>query len=95
VLGWFFGFAIAAFQEESLFRGFWQRVASRRYGAWKGNLFQAALFSAAHLGLEPLESSGKAAGMLLLRFGFGVLFGWLKMKRGSLLTAGIVHGFVG
>jgi hypothetical protein len=32
---------------------------------------------------------------LLFRFGSGNLFGWLRMKQGSLLPAGIVNGFIG
>jgi membrane protease YdiL (CAAX protease family) len=94
-LGSVFGFAIASFTEETLFRGFLQDVIGKKYGKWAGNLLQAALFSAAHLGMEPLGSIGNAAFLLLFRFGFGVLMGCLKMKRGTLLAAGIVHGFIG
>ena len=32
VLGWFFGFAIASFQEETIFRGFLQEVIGRKFG---------------------------------------------------------------
>ena len=92
LLGWFFGFAVASFGEESLFRGFWQEVAGQRFGAWKGNLVQAALFAAAHLGLEPIDKAGP---LLLVRFAFGLFLGWLRIKRGTLLPAGILHGFIG
>ena len=95
VLGWFFGFAIASFEEETIFRGFLQDVIGRKFGEWGSNLLQAAIFSVAHLGMEPLGSIGNVVFLLLFRFGFGVLLGWLRMKRGTLLTAGIVHGFIG
>jgi len=94
-LGWLFGFGIASFGEETLFRGFLQRVFDRRVSRWTSNLLQAALFSLTHLGMEPLQSVGHLAFLLLFRFGFGLLMGWLKMKRGTLLSAGIVHGFWG
>ncbi len=95
VLGWFFGFAIASFGEESIFRGFLQKVFSQKYGGWAGNLLQAFIFSLSHLGMEPLGTIRNAAFLLLFRFVAGLLFWWLKMKRGTLLTSGIVHGFIG
>jgi len=95
VLGWFFGFGIAAFQEGTIFRGFLQGEFTRRYGSWVGNLLQALIFSLAHLGMTPFGSIGGEIFSLVFRFGSGLLFGWLRMKRGSLLPAGIVHGFIG
>ena len=95
VLGWFFGFAMASFGEETLFRGFLQGVVATKYGKWGSNLLQAAIFSVSHLGMEPLVSVGNVAFLLLFRFGFGILLGWLRMKRGSLLAAGIAHGIMG
>jgi membrane protease YdiL (CAAX protease family) len=94
-VGWLFGFAIASFEKETIFKGFLQEVIGRKHGGWAGNLLQAAIFSASHLGMEPLESIGNVAFLLLFRFGFGVLMGWLRMRRGTLLAAGIVHGFIG
>lgn len=95
LLGWFFGFAIAAFQEETLFRGFWQRIFTEKYGNWPANILQAALFSIAHFGLEPVHSLAGFLFTLLLRFVGGIVFGWLKMKRGTLLAPGIAHGIMG
>ena len=95
VFGWFFGFAIAAFQEETLFRGFVQRIVANKLNRWPANLIQAALFSVAHLGLEPFLPIGRTLFALALRFIFGILFGWLRDRRGSLLTPAIVHGFMG
>jgi len=95
ILGWLFGFGIAAFQEETIFRGFLQSELSQRYGQWAGNLLQAAIFSLLHFGMEPLGTLGNILFLFLFRFASGFLFGWLKMKRGTLLAAGIVHGFIG
>jgi len=95
ILHLFFGFAIAAFQEETLFRGFWQIIFTERFGNWPGNILQAALFSLAHIGLEPLDSLSMFLFLLLLRFGMGIVFGWLKMKRQTLLAPAIAHGIIG
>jgi len=45
LLGWFFGFAIAAFQEETLFRGFLQGLLQERYGRIVAIVGQAAIFT--------------------------------------------------
>ena len=95
ILGWVFGFAIASFEEETIFRGFLQEVLDTKYGAWGSNLLQAAIFSAAHLGMEPITSLGSVTSLLLFRFVLGVVFGWLRMKRGTLLAAGVLHGIIG
>ncbi len=93
--GLFFGFAIAAFQEETLFRGFLQGILTERFGNWRGNFLQAGLFAAAHIGLEPLVPIRGVVFVLLLRFGTGIVLGWLKMKRGTLLAPAITHGIIG
>jgi membrane protease YdiL (CAAX protease family) len=95
VFGPFFGFAIAAFQEETLFRGFIQGALVGKVGRWPANFIQAALFSAAHLGLEPLEPIGQLAFIFVFRFLSGLVFGWLRDRRGSLLAPGVFHGLIG
>jgi membrane protease YdiL (CAAX protease family) len=91
LLGWFFGFAIAAFQEETLFRGFLQRLLQDRYGRVTGIVGQATVFSLAHLGYYPVS----AWPLLLVVFLVGLVTGWLVDRRGTLLSAGLAHGFVG
>jgi len=91
LLGWFFGFAIAAFQEETLFRGFLQRLLEERYGRLVAVVGQAAAFALAHLGYYPIS----AWPLLLVVFLVGIVTGWLVDRRGTLLAAGIAHGFVG
>ncbi len=95
VLGWFFGFAIAAFTEETIFRGFLMRVLVDRVSQRRANLLQAAIFAISHLGMAPLGALGYELFSLAFRFVSGWIFGWLALKRGSLLPAGIVHGFIG
>jgi membrane protease YdiL (CAAX protease family) len=91
LLGWFFGFAIAAFQEETLFRGFLQSLLADRYGRVVAVVGQAAVFALAHLGYYPVSSWP----LLLVVFLVGLVTGWLVDRRGTLLAAGVAHGFVG
>ncbi len=91
LLGWFFGFAIAAFQEETLFRGFLQGLLQERYGRIVAIVGQAAIFALAHLGYYPVS----AWPLLLVVFLVGLVTGWLVDRRGTLLPAGIAHGFIG
>jgi membrane protease YdiL (CAAX protease family) len=91
LLGWFFGFAIAAFQEETLFRGFLQRLIDERYGRLTAVVGQAAVFALAHLTYYPAS----AWSLLVVVFLVGLVTGWLTDRRGTLLAAGIAHGFVG
>jgi membrane protease YdiL (CAAX protease family) len=91
LLGWFFGFAIAAFQEETLFRGFLQGLLRERYGRVTAIVGQSAVFTLAHLGYYPVS----AWPLLLVVFLVGLVTGWLVDRRGTLLPAGLAHGFVG
>jgi membrane protease YdiL (CAAX protease family) len=91
LLGLFFGFAIAAFQEETLFRGFLQRLLEERYGRLLAIVGQAAVFTLAHLGYYPVS----AWPLLLVVFLVGLVTGVLVDRRGTLLPAGLAHGFVG
>jgi len=95
LLGWFFGFAIAAFTEETIFRGFIMEFLADKANPLVANLIQAVLFSISHIGMAPLVSIGSEVFSLIFRFVSGLIFGWLKQKRGTLLAAGIVHGFIG
>jgi membrane protease YdiL (CAAX protease family) len=91
LLGLFFGFAIAGFQEETIFRGFLQGVLTERFGRWPGNLGQAALFSLAHVGYFPWG----AWPLFILTFGLGLIYGWLRLKRSALVAPWLAHGLMG
>lgn len=84
-----FGFAVRAFQEETLFRGFLQTAFENRFGPWQANLLQAFVFAIAHIGYFPLSEWP----LYILAFVFGLVFGWLRMRRGRLLSPAIAHGF--
>lgn len=91
LLSLFFGFAIAGFQEETIFRGFLQGVLTERFGRWPGNIFQAALFSLAHVGYFPWA----AWPLFIVAFALGLVYGWLRLKRGTLVAPWLAHGLMG
>ena len=86
-----FGFAVAAFQEETLFRGFLQTAIGHRFGEWPAVVVQAGVFSLAHVGYYPLT----AWYLFLTAFAGGLVYGWLRKRRGRLLAPGIAHGQIG
>lgn len=91
LLSLFFGFAIAGFQEETIFRGFLQGVLTERFGRWPGNILQAAIFSLAHIGYFPW----KAWPLFIIAFVLGLVYGWLRLKRGTLVVPWLAHGLMG
>lgn len=91
LLGLVFGFAVAAFQEETLFRGFLQTALADRIGEWPAVLAQAGAFSVAHVGYYPLT----AWYLFVIAFAAGLVYGWLRKRRGRLLAPGIAHGLLG
>ncbi|HSL45351.1 MAG TPA: type II CAAX endopeptidase family protein [Anaerolineales bacterium] len=91
LLNLFFGFAIAGFQEETIFRGFLMDALHERFGSTGSVLIQSLIFSLAHIGYFPLEGWI----FFVLAFVMGLLFGLLRMKRGSLIAAWIAHGLTG
>ena len=62
-----------------------------RYGSVVAIVGQAGVFTLAHLGYYPRS----AWPLLLVVFLVGIVTGWLVDKRGTLLPAGIAHGFIG
>ncbi|HKJ57792.1 MAG TPA: CPBP family intramembrane glutamic endopeptidase, partial [Halobacteriales archaeon] len=91
LLGVVFGFAVASFHEETLFRGFLQTAIADRVGEWPAVVLQAVAFSAAHVGYYPLS----AWYLYVVAFVAGLVFGWLRKRRGRLVVPGIAHGLVG
>ncbi|HKJ58582.1 MAG TPA: CPBP family intramembrane glutamic endopeptidase, partial [Halobacteriales archaeon] len=86
-----FGLAVASFQEEKLFRGFLQTALEERVGEWPAVVLQAVAFSAAHVGYYPLS----AWYLYVIALVAGLVFGWLRKRRGRLVVPGIAHGLVG
>jgi membrane protease YdiL (CAAX protease family) len=84
-----FGFFIASWMEENLFRGYLQPLFIDRWGLWPGICAQAALFSVAHIGWSP------AWPYFVLTFVTGIILGWLRGRDGSLVAPFVAHGLVG
>jgi len=84
-----FGFFIASWMEENLFRGYLQPLFIDRWGLWPGICAQAALFSVAHIGWLP------AWPHFILIFVTGIVLGWLRGRDGSLVAPFVAHGLVG
>ena len=68
---------------------------TERFGKWPANILQAAAFAIAHVGIDPFHGWLHFWSLLVLRFGCGMVFGWLKMKRGTLLAPAVAHGIIG
>jgi membrane protease YdiL (CAAX protease family) len=87
----FFGFAIASFQEETIFRGFLFDALHERFNTFWSVIFQALIFSVAHIGYYPLDRWI----LFILAFFLGIVYGALRAKRGSVIAAWISHGLIG
>jgi len=80
------GFFMAAWQEENLYRGYLQPLLIERLGLWPGIIVQAALFSVAHVGWFTAWPPFVSA------FVVGLILGWLRGREGSLVAPFIAHG---
>ena len=82
----FFGFGLAAWVEENLFRGYLQPLLADRMNIWLAIIVQAIIFSAAHLGYSKHLSD----------FGFtfvtGLILGLLRFRESSLVAPFVAHG---
>ncbi|MDP9034130.1 MAG: CPBP family intramembrane metalloprotease, partial [Myxococcota bacterium] len=76
----------AAAYEESIFRGYLQPALSARWGNAVAILVTAAIFSLYHLQLNPVG--------LLVKLCFGMVFGTLRWRRGSLVAPAAAHVLV-
>jgi membrane protease YdiL (CAAX protease family) len=85
----FFGFFVASWQEECLFRGYLQPLFIERWGLWPGVLVQASLFSIAHIGWAPSWP------YFVLFFVSGIVLGWLRGRDGSIVAPFVAHGLIG
>ncbi len=84
-----FGFLVASWSEENLFRGFLQPLFASRWGLAPAIMLQAALFSLAHIGYY------HAWPYFVLAFVHGLAFGWLRGRDGSLVAPFVAHGLLG
>lgn len=77
---------VAAFSEETVFRGALQPALQDRLGRWTGILVGAIIFAAYHLQFHPVLLVGK---MLL-----GLVYGGLRERTGTLWAPAIAHASI-
>jgi membrane protease YdiL (CAAX protease family) len=77
---------LAAFTEESIYRGHLQSRLAGRWGVVTGILAGAAIFAVLHLQPAPLALAGK--------LGIGLVLGLLRERTGTLWAAGIAHASI-
>jgi membrane protease YdiL (CAAX protease family) len=74
---------IAAFTEESIYRGYLQPAIVERRGQTQGVLATAAIFAIFHLQFAPVR--------LLALFLIGLVYGGLRARTGSLIAPAVAH----
>jgi membrane protease YdiL (CAAX protease family) len=77
---------LAAFVEETVYRGHLQPIFVEKWGRLWGILACAALFSAFHFQPAPLP--------FLTKLGVGVVLGLLRERTGTLWAAGLAHTLI-
>ena len=77
---------LAAFVEETVYRGWLQPRFVEKWGAVAGVMATAVLFSLLHFQPAPRA--------ILVKIGFGVILGVLRQRRGTLWAAGIAHTII-
>lgn len=75
-----------ALVEESLFRGYLQPALAAQLGLPAAIVVQAVIFDLMHLNFSPAS--------LVVKFAFGLIFGVLRGRDGSLLAPGVAHGLI-
>jgi membrane protease YdiL (CAAX protease family) len=90
----------AALFEEMIFRGLLQRRFIQRYGIYRGIFLVGIVWAAFHF-VSDVSFSRLTDTDVLLKLGWRILFclalsyvlGWLTLRFGSILPAGIAHTF--
>jgi membrane protease YdiL (CAAX protease family) len=83
------GVVQTGFAEELLFRGLIAGSLSRRLPLLWANLAQALIFLLPHFGI--LLVAPEVWGMLPVVFAGALLFGWVRIKSGSILGSWLMH----
>jgi membrane protease YdiL (CAAX protease family) len=82
---------VTALSEEILFRGFLAGLLERRLPLWWANLTQATLFVLPHLLILTVDVRLWPFAVLSPLIS-GLIFGWLRLRYGSIYPGWIVHG---
>jgi len=87
-------FGVASWQEENIYRGYLQPRLEAVAGKWKAILFQAVLFSIAHIGYYAFEASLQFfLGLAELAI-VGVVLGYYRRRFNNLIAPFIAHGLL-
>lgn len=81
-----------ALSEEILFRGLLGGYFERRFGFMKGNTVQVFIFLLPHLLL--LYVSVSFSVVVVVQFFAGWIFGWLRLRSGSIFPSWLSHSIV-
>jgi uncharacterized protein len=77
------GLIVAAFTEETLFRGYMQPAVQHKLGRWSGLVVVALVFAAYHGRFAPT--------MFLGKLGVGLVLAGLRERTGTLWAAALAH----
>ena len=83
-----FGFALPAWVEEVLFRGYLQPLLAKSTKLWIAILIQAVVFTIAHIGWFTSWTGFASA------FVSGLILGWLRGRDRSLIIPFLAHGLL-
>ncbi len=83
-----FGFALPAWVEEVLFRGYLQPLLVKSTKLWMAIIIQAILFTIAHIGWFT-SITGFASAFIA-----GLILGWLRGRDRSLIVPFLAHGLL-
>ena len=89
VMALLYGVVQTGFAEEIFFRGLIGGAAMRRFGFWRGNVLQSAIFLAPHLFLLVLMPEQWT--MMPIIFAGALFGGWLLYKSGSFFGPWMIH----
>jgi membrane protease YdiL (CAAX protease family) len=86
-----YGVVQTGFTEELLFRGLIAGSLSRAFPFVWANLAQAVLFLLPHLGILIVARETWVWGMLPVVYAVALVFGWLRIRSGSILGSWLLH----
>ena len=90
-MAFLYGVVQTGFTEELLFRGLIAGSLSRALPFVWANLAQALLFLLPHLGILIVARETWLWGMLPVVYAVALVFGWLRIRSGSILGSWLIH----
>lgn len=94
IIAVFFSFCIASWQEENIFRGYLLEFLNKKYDSMESVMYQAFIFSVAHIGFYSFFPVVNLLFSLVFAFITGLIFGYLRVKTDSQISAFIAHGLI-